>query len=177
MGKITPGMRGPDLIHVFVLDVIHNSFREVSEVSGEAVPGGHFRVFDRRSQKAIVKRDLGTIRPGKIRKRRANARRKERAVCRRGAPDVVGSFSYRSADPENERYPVWGGGVRSRRYVAAFSGFTEHADELLVCVVLFRLNIIDTEEVRSIFEVSNNTLGKETFQRFFAYHAKDRRPS
>lgn len=70
--------------------------------------------------------------------------------------------SYLTRDPDNGKY---GGGIRfwAGRIVFAFSGLAEWADEMLMLIAAWRLNLITRAEIQNIITISNKTRARAYF--------------
>jgi hypothetical protein len=71
--------------------------------------------------------------------------------------------TFQVRNPEKE---IWGGGIEVERYDFAFSGLTEHEDELAMIQLGLCRNHLDTMKASRMASISNNKLALDFLEAY-----------
>jgi hypothetical protein len=113
--------------------------------------GGYFCIADGESGLPIVLTPFGTQTPEQARSTLRNAQEKPRRL----ATHPEHRASWQSRRPEKEE---WGGAVRGRAHLFAFSGFPEPVDEAAMALVAEAAGELSKDEAAAIAGTSGNEI-------------------
>ena len=108
--------------------------------------GGFFSVFDYGSM-GMVSRMFGSVPTEKMSQYFRNSTEKVTRIVKNGEAE------YRSFQSRDETKEHWGGGVRSKSGVYAFSGFPEKLDEALSLVYALYVELEDKTEAEVVLSI------------------------
>lgn len=138
-----------------IVKLFIENFPELATSGGLLKKGGYVSIFSIETKRLEFASLIGTIVPQE-KWPAYSFNSEEKGTRLLVAHEELGHMtSYESRDPDNGK---WGGAIVADAFILSFSGLPEQADEAIMLIVAFELDLLSTINVRDIAKKNNNEI-------------------